>query len=149
MNDARILPELQASLMCESVRQETSGNLILIGVVNFLRVPQVPAATGLFCIYNRWTSGIGRFSDSTRLVAPDGTTTLCQSSSQFELRDPAHHSSNVHVFANAELKTAGTYYIEVLVDDVMKLRSPVPVILVPPKARSAAAPAPIAEPQEV
>jgi hypothetical protein len=149
MNEVRILPELQASLMCESVRQETSGNLILIGVVNFIRVPQVPASTGLFCIFNRWTSGIGRFSDSTRLVAPDGATTLCQSNSQFELRDPVHHSSKVHVFADVELKTAGTYYIEVLVDNVMKLRTPVSVILAPPKARPATAPAPIVEPQQV
>jgi hypothetical protein len=148
MNEVRILPELQASLMCESVRQETNGNLILIGVVNFIRVPQVPAATGRFCIFNRWTAGTGRFSDSTRLVAPDSTTTLCQSNSQFELRDPAHHSTNVHVFANAEFKTAGTYYIEVLVDNVMKLRSPVSVILAPPKAQPAPAPTPIVEPQQ-
>jgi len=31
-----------------------------------------------------------------------------------------------------EFKTAGTYYIEVLVDDVMKLRYPVAVIHAPP-----------------
>jgi len=30
-----------------------------------------------------------------------------------------------------EFKTAGTYYVEVLVDDVMKLRYPVPVMVVP------------------
>jgi len=31
-----------------------------------------------------------------------------------------------------EFKAAGTYYIEVLVDDVMKLRYPVPIIHTPP-----------------
>jgi hypothetical protein len=36
------------------------------------------------------------------------------------------------VFGQVEFKAAGTYYIEVLVDDVMKLRYPVPVILTPP-----------------
>jgi hypothetical protein len=30
-----------------------------------------------------------------------------------------------------EFKVDGTYYVEVLVDDVMKLRYPVPVILAP------------------
>jgi hypothetical protein len=145
MNATRILPELQASLMCEGVRPEANGNLILVGVVNLIRVSQLPVTTGRFCVYNRWVAGAGRFSDCTRLVAPDGTTALCQGTAQFELRDPAHHSTNVHLFAGAQFKTAGTYYIEVLVDNVMKLRSPVPVILAPPPSRPAHAP--IAEPK--
>jgi hypothetical protein len=145
MNAIRILPELQASLMCETVRQETTGNFLLVGVVNFIRVPQLPVATGRFCIYNRWTAGVGRFRDITRLVTPDGTTILGQSGAQFELRDPANHASNVHVFANAELKTAGTYYVEVMVDDVLKLRAPLSVVVAPPPGRPA--PTPVAEPQ--
>jgi hypothetical protein len=41
-------------------------------------------------------------------------------------------ASNVMVFGQVEFKDAGTYFIEVLVDDVMKLRYPVPVVLAPP-----------------
>jgi hypothetical protein len=145
MNATRILPELQASLMCETVRQEINGNFLLLGVVNFIRVPQLPVATGRFCVFNRWTAGAGRFRDVTRLVAPDGMTVLCQSGADFELRDPVNHATNIHPFANAELKTAGTYFIEVLVDNVMKLRSPVSVILAPPQGKPA--PNPAAEPQ--
>ena len=137
MNATRILPELQASLMCESVHQETNGNLILVGVINFIRVPQLPVAIGRFCVFNRWTAGVGRFKTSTRLLAPDGTTCLCEGGADFELRDPAHHATNVLVFGNAELKTAGTYSVEVLVDNVMKLRSPVSVILAPPATKPA------------
>lgn len=137
MNVARILPELQASLMCESVHQETNGNLILVGVVNLIRVPQLPVTTGRFCVYNRWTAGMGRFHTSTRFVAPDGVTTLSEGGTQFELRDPAHHASNVLVFGNVELKTAGTYYLEVLVDSVMRLRSPLSVILAAPATQPA------------
>lgn len=141
MNATRILPELQASLMCETVRQEANGNLILVGVVHFIRVPQLPVALGRFCIFNRWTAGLGRFKDSTRLVTPDGMITLCQSGAEFELRDPAHHSTSVHAFAGMELKIAGTYFIEVEVDNVMKLRAPLSVILAPPPARPVADPA--------
>jgi hypothetical protein len=36
------------------------------------------------------------------------------------------------VFGQLEFKTAGTYFIEVLVDDVMKIRYPVPVMVMPP-----------------
>lgn len=123
--------------MCETVRQETTGNFILVGVVNFIRVPQLPVTTGRFCVFNRWVAGVGRFKDSTRLVAPDGATTLCQSGAEFELRDPAHHVNSVHLFANAEFKTAGTYFIEVFVDDLVKLRAPLSVILAPPSGRPA------------
>ena len=132
--------------MCESVRQETNGNFILVGVVNVIRVPQLPVTTGRFCVFNRWVAGVGRFKDSTRLVAPDGTTTLCQGGADFELRDPAQHAINVHFFANAEFKTAGTYFIEVLVDNVMKVRAPLSVILAPPPARPV--PNPEAEQQQ-
>jgi hypothetical protein len=36
------------------------------------------------------------------------------------------------VFGQVEFKVAGNYFVEVLVDDVMKLRYPVPVMHVPP-----------------
>ncbi len=51
---------------------------------------------------------------------------------KFELHDAAAQATNVMLFGNVEFKVAGTYFIEVLVDDVMKLRYPVPVAHVPP-----------------
>jgi hypothetical protein len=117
--------------MCEEVRQEANGNLFLIGVVNVVRVPQLPIVAGRICIYNRWTAGLGQFSENVRLIAPDQTTVLTKGEMKFELRDPAMSASNVMFFGQVKFETAGTYYIEVLVDDVMKLRYPVPVVLAP------------------
>ena len=131
MQATRILPDLQCSLMCEEVRQEANGNLFLIGVVNVVRVPQIPIMAGRICIFNRWTAGIGQFAESVRLVAPDQTTVVSKGEMKFELRDPAMSATNVMFFTQVKLETAGTYYIEVLVDDVMKLRYPVPVIVTP------------------
>ncbi|MCX8107431.1 MAG: hypothetical protein N3G20_01355 [Verrucomicrobiae bacterium] len=128
----RILPDLQASLLCEDVRQETSGNFILIGVIGFIRVPQVPITALKLCLFNRWTAGIGTFTQSVRFIGPDGTTVLRQSTCRFGLQDATHHAINVTVFAQVEFATAGVYYVEVLVDDVMKLRFPVPVVVVSP-----------------
>jgi len=142
MNPTRILPDLQCSLVCEDVRQEASGNLILIGVLNFIRVPQLPIGIGRLCIFNRWTAGIGQFNDSVRLIAPDQTTVVSQSSLKFELRDPSHAATGVMLFANLKIETAGTYYIEVLVDDVMKLRYPLPVVVVPPPNQAGNQPTP-------
>ena len=132
MNPTRILPDLQASLICEEVRQEANGNFFLIGVLNFLRVPQLPIVAGRLLVFNRWTAGIGRFNESIRLIAPDQSTVLRKGEMKLELREPASHTTSVMAFGNVEFKAAGTYFIEVMVDDVMKVRYPLPVVHVPP-----------------
>jgi len=132
MDATRILPDLQCSLLCEEVRQEANGNFFIIGVVNLLRVPQLPIVAGRLCIFNRWTAGIGRFNETIRLMAPDQMTVLRKAEMKFELNDAAMHTTNVMFLGNVEFKAAGTYFIEVLVDDVMKLRYPVPLVHVPP-----------------
>ena len=59
---------------------------------------------------------------------------------KFELQDAALHATNVTLFGQVEFKVPGTYYVEVLVDDVMKLRYPVPLVVAPPQQPPAAAP---------
>jgi hypothetical protein len=132
MNPTRILPDLQCSLVCEEIRQEITGNLFIIGVVNVIRVPQLPVMAGRLCIFNRWTAGIGLFKEVTRLSAPDQTTVVAKAENKFELRDPSHSASGGVVFGNLKIETAGTYFVEVVVEDVMKLRYPVIVVHVPP-----------------
>jgi hypothetical protein len=132
MNATRILPDLQCSLLCEDIRQEINGNFILVGVINFVRVPKLPVVALKLSVFNRWTAGVGQFVESTRLIAPDQTTVLRKGEVKFVLQDAALHATNLSVFGQVEFKTAGTYYVEVLVDDVMKLRYPIPVIHAPP-----------------
>jgi len=131
MQATRILPDLQASLLCEEVRQEVNGNLFLIGVVNVIRLPQLPLTAARICVFNRWTAGIGEFNQSVRLIAPDQTTVVSKGEMKFELRDPGASATNVMFFGNVKFEAAGTYYVEVLVDDVMKLRYPVPLAVQP------------------
>ncbi len=137
MQPTRILPDLQCSLVCEEIRQEVTGNFFLIGVINFIRVPQLPIVALKLAVFNRWTAGVGQFTETTRLVGPDQTTLLRKGEVKFALQDAAMHATNVTMFAQIEFKVPGTYYIEVLVDDVMKLRYPVPVILAPPQGQQA------------
>lgn len=131
MNPTRILPDLQCSLLCEEIRQEVTGSFILVGVINFLRVPQLPVVALKLSLFNRWTAGVGQFTETVRLVAPDQTSVLRKGEVKFALQDAALHATNVTLFGQVEFKVAGTYYVEVLVDDVMKLRYPVPVIVAP------------------
>ena len=132
MQPTRILPDLQCSLLCEEVRQESNGNFFLVGVIDFLRVPQVPITAFKLSIFNRWTAGIGQFSESVRLMGPDQTTVMRKSEVKFTMKDPAVNATTVTFFANVEFSTPGSYFVEVLVDDVMKLRYPLTVFVVPP-----------------
>lgn len=123
-----------------------SGNFILIGVINVVRVPQLPITAFRLCVFNRWTAGLGQFTENVRLIAPDQTTVLRKAETRFQLPDPATHSSNVAIFGQVEFKTAGNYFVEVLVDDVMKLRYPLNIVHAPPQQKPGQAPAPQSPP---
>jgi hypothetical protein len=145
MNATRILPDLQSSLLCEEVRREANGNFFLVGVIDFIRVPQLPVVAFKLSLFNRWTAGVGQFVETSRFIAPDQTTVLRKGEVKFTLQGAAQNATTVTLLPQVEFKTAGTYYVEVLVDDVMKLRYPVPVVHVPPPAQppgSATPPAP-------
>lgn len=136
MQPNRILPDLQCSLLCEEVRQEINGNFMLIGVLGFIQVPQLPVTALKLSLFNRWAAGVGAFTESVRLIAPDQSTVLRNSQVKFGLKDAGHNATNVTVFGQVKFETAGVYYVEVLVDDVMKLRYPLPVVIVQPPAGS-------------
>jgi hypothetical protein len=143
MQPSRILPDLQCSLLCEDVKQEINGNFILIGILGFIQVPQVPVTAFKLCVFNRWTAGVGAFTENVRLLAPDQTTVIRQSQVKFEVKDPTHNATNVTLFGQIKFEAPGVYYVEVLVDDVMKLRFPLPLAVVPPPgAQPARPPAP-------
>jgi hypothetical protein len=142
MNPSRILPDLQCALLCEDVRQESSGNFILVGVVNFIRVPQLPVAAFKLCMFNRWTAGYGQFRETLRLIAPDQTTVLRQGEVKFALQEVTHNATTISVWGQVKFEVAGTYFVEVLVDDVMKLRFPLVISVAPPPPSGEAGPKP-------
>src|SRR5258706_12585636 len=116
MQPSRILPDLQCSLLCEDVRQEVNGKFLLIGVLNFIRVPQVPITAHRLLFFNRWTAGVGEFLQTIRLVAPDQTTELSKVETKFALGEPAAHAINIALFGNVTFSVAGIYFVEVLLD---------------------------------
>jgi len=147
MEPSRILPDLQCSLLCEDVRQESSGNFIIIGVIGLIRVPKIPITALKLCIFNRWAAGVGAFTESVRLVAPDQTTVVRKSEVKFALRDTSSHATNVSLFGQVEFKEAGTYYVEVIVDEVMKLRFPLVVAIAPQQNKPGTQTPPPASPE--
>jgi hypothetical protein len=66
----------------------------------------------------------------------DQVSVLRKGELKFALRDAMSNATNVTVFGQVEFKVAGTYYVEVLVDEVMKLRYPVPLIIAAPQGQA-------------
>jgi hypothetical protein len=142
MQPSRILPDLQCSILCEQVRMEANGNFFIIGLMDVIRVPQLPITAFALTIFNRWTAGVGQFIESVRLIAPDQTTVLHKSETKFGMKDPSVNATTVTPFRNVEFGSPGAYYVEVLVDDVMKVRYPVHVLVLPPPPGATQTPAP-------
>src|SRR5688572_29163542 len=102
MQPSRILPDLQCSLLCEDIRQEITGNFILLGVLNLVRVQQLPVVAPKICVFNRWTAGVGQFTETVRLLAPDQTTVLRKGEVKFALQDANFTATNVTVLGQVE-----------------------------------------------
>ena len=135
MQPARILPDLQCSLLCEEVRQESNGNFFLIGIMDVIRVPHLPVTAKSLTVFNRWTAGLGQFTEAVRWIRPGDTEPPRRSEIKFSMPDPGVSATTVSLFSNVELTVPGSYVVEVSVDDVLKMRYPVAVVVVPPPAR--------------
>ena len=141
-----MIPDLQTSLLCDDVRQERNGKFILIGIFDGLVVAQVPTAFPRICLVNRWCCGQGTFKQRSRIVAPDGTTMVCEGQPiAISLPDDQQIGTTVEVFVNLQFRTAGTHWVEVLLDQQLRLRYPLHVKLAPPQANQPTTIPPTAE----
>jgi hypothetical protein len=120
-----MMPDLQSSLLCDDVRQECNGKFILIGLFDAIGVPKYPAVFQRLCMVNRWCCGFGEFIQQSRLLKTDGLTVLVQGKPvPVKLPDSEATATCVELFLNVKLDAPGTYWVEVLLDNQLKLRYP-------------------------
>ena len=120
-----MLPDLQASLLCDDVRQENNGKFLLIGLFDGITVPKLPVAMMKMCIVNRWCAGNGVFKQQTRILAPDGVSEVLKGREvDIKLGSDGQTATSVEVFVNPKFQDAGTYWIEILLDGNIKMRYP-------------------------
>ena len=130
-----ILPDLQAALLCDDVRQENNGKFILIGLFDAIFAQQWPLRYARLFVVTRWCSGSGQFTQRTRILRPDQKTLVAESRPiRFQMNDPEVLVTNIEGFFNLEFQSAGTHWIEVLLGDEMKIRFPLRLAAVPPGA---------------
>jgi hypothetical protein len=120
-----MIPDLQSSLLCDDVRQERNGKFILIGLFDALMVPQFPAVFQRLCMVNRWCCSDGEFEQRSRIVKSDGTSVLVEGKAvPLKLPDNQATATSIEMFLNVRFESPGVYWVEVMLDNQLKLRYP-------------------------
>lgn len=123
-----MIPDLQSSILCDDVRQERNGKFILIGLFDVITANQFPVVFPRIFTVNRWCGGSGDFHQLTRLVKPDQSSSLVQGQSiPVKLPNAEATVTNVELFINVAFDAPGTYWVEILLDNDLKLRYPLRV----------------------
>jgi hypothetical protein len=123
-------PDLQASLICEDVRQEVNGMQTLVGIINVIPARVLPVALLKLCVWTRWCGGIGRFRQTSRILGVDEEKVLAESHIEFELKELESHVTNVNLFTGVQLRQYGVHYVEILLEKELRIRYPFPVVQV-------------------
>jgi hypothetical protein len=128
-------PDLQANFICDDVRQERNGKFIIIGIFDAIMMAHIPGTHPRLFIVTRWCSGEGSFTQRTRILQPDGVTPLVEARDiPFTLASTETVATNVEAFLNTTFNASGTYWIEILLDNDLKLRYPLRVAALAPPA---------------
>lgn len=126
-------PDLQSSVICDDVRQEMNGKFMLIGLFDVINAAQFPLVFPRICAVTRWCGGEGVFQQTTRLLKPDQTTVLVKGQSiPVRLQNAEATATNVEVFINTGFEHPGVYWVEILLDNDLKLRYPLRVMQLSP-----------------
>jgi hypothetical protein len=123
-----MIPDLQASILCDDVRQERNGKFILIGLFEAIVAQSMPVRYPRLFMVTRWCSGQGEFQQATRILKPEQGEILVEGKViPVRLPSPEATATNLEVFLNVSFETAGIHWIEILLDDDLILRYPLRV----------------------
>lgn len=120
-----MIPDLQASVLCDDVRQERNGKFMLIGIFDGLSLSEEKPICPKICLMNRWCAGQGEFSQHSKIMAPDGITVVGQGKKvTIKLENTKQVATTVEVFINLVFHQEGTHWIEIHLDQNMRMRYP-------------------------
>lgn len=126
-----IPPDLQATVVCEDVRTEISGQQTLVGVLGMIPAHSLPIGFFKLCLWTRWCGGTGEFVEKSLILGCDDEQALAQSELTFTLPALDAYVTNVHILGGVQFPRYGVYHIEICLDNELKLRYPLPVVPAP------------------
>ncbi|HXB96614.1 MAG TPA: hypothetical protein VNZ54_01085 [bacterium] len=115
-------PDLQFSVLCDDVRREDNGKLMLIGLFEMIAGAQYPMTYPGLAVVNRWCNGQGSYRQKVRLVDSDNRVVVETADSPVELADMHVNLTAVSVMHNVPVPRPGRYWVEVLLDGDLKQR---------------------------
>ena len=121
-----IKPNLQFSILCDDVKREDNGKLMLLGLFESIRAVKFPAVHPSLYIVNRWCKGEGSYRQKTRIVNSKDKAVAFQTDDQpFELKDIDGHHTLISKVNNLKFPEPGKYWVEVLLDGELILNYPI------------------------
>lgn len=122
-------PLLQFSIPCLEVKED-GGPPSFLRIFYELPFPEFPfifPEPGFF-IANGWCNGKGDFVQSMKLLKPDKKTVLIQTGDQpFSLKEEETPFMAVNLLAEVKFDAPGTYWIQIFLNNELKLEYPLVV----------------------
>jgi hypothetical protein len=117
-----VKPDLQFSVLCDDVRREDNGKLILIGLFEMVAGLSYPMVYPGMAIVNRWCNGDGLYQQRVRLVDADNKVLIETSDNAVELAEMRSTVTVVTLLRNVQVPRPGSYWVEILLDGDLKQR---------------------------
>lgn len=128
-----IKPKLNYTILCDDVRQEMGGKFSLMGLFESIYANAFPAVHPRFAIVNEWAGGKGEFRLKIRLLAVNKQDVLSESESTMSLYSETQRHRDIAVRFNTTFNAAGTYWVQMLLDDEQVALIPLSIQAVPAK----------------
>jgi hypothetical protein len=127
-------PNLNFTLLCDDVRQETGGKISLMGIFENVYAARFPAVHPSLATVNEWSEGTGEFDVTLRILSPDRKTIIRETVRRLKLGDVRYKHRDISIHLNLEFKEPGTYWVENYLDGLLVNSVPLHVILVKEKS---------------
>lgn len=124
---------MQFSVLCDDVRREHNGKMILLGLFETIGAQRFPVVHPTLFVVNRWCNGVGRFRQKTILHYPDNRVMAEDAYTDIILDDLKSKHTIIARFSNLRFPSPGEYGIEIKLDNDTKIRYPMMIVNAPPK----------------
>ncbi len=118
MNEGSLIkPDLQSSIICDSIRREDNGKMMFIGIFEVIGAKTFPATHHELFIANKWIKGMGGFTEKTKIVNSKNNKIVAETRDvDFELKGIEMSHTVISKFVNIVFHEAGKYQVEVMLN---------------------------------
>jgi len=112
-----IKPDLQFSIICDSIRREDNGKMMFIGIFEVIGAKTFPATHHELFIANRWIKGMGSFTEKARIInSKDNKVVVETRDVNFELKSIDSSHTVISKFVNIVFHEPAKYQVEILLN---------------------------------